>query len=309
MDVFERIEMFFRRLEVYTDVPATTEMTDIISQIMAEVLSILGIAMKEIGQSRISESFSRITSRMTEICLEKYGKKLIGRTDIEDALKKLDKLTQEEARMAIAENLKATHTVDERVRGVANSVAIIDNRVADVDDRVAGVDVRVAGVDDRVAGVDDRVAGVDDRVARVDDGVRGVREQVLVVDDRIKQAANDADQVKRSLSDFICTMGPLHIILEKQLRKDIHKWLSPSDPSTNHNIACDTHHKKTATWFFQGSIFREWKSTGSLLWIHGKRAFDHTPHLVPSDEILNCSRLWQKYSLVGGCLALSITRD
>src|SRR6266852_6612854 len=50
-------------------------------------------------------------------------KRLIGRTDLEDALKKLDKLTVEEARMAIAENLKATHNVDERVRGVANSVA------------------------------------------------------------------------------------------------------------------------------------------------------------------------------------------
>ena len=55
MDVFERIEMFFRRLEVYTEVPPTTEMMNIIVQIMAEVLSILGIAMKEIKQSRISE--------------------------------------------------------------------------------------------------------------------------------------------------------------------------------------------------------------------------------------------------------------
>jgi hypothetical protein len=37
----------------------------------------------------------------------KYGKRLIGRTDMEDALKKLDKLTQEEARMVTA---RATHT-------------------------------------------------------------------------------------------------------------------------------------------------------------------------------------------------------
>ena len=35
-------------------------------------------------------------------------KRLIGRTDMEDTLKRLDKLTQEEARMAVAENLKAT---------------------------------------------------------------------------------------------------------------------------------------------------------------------------------------------------------
>ena len=50
--------MFFRRLEVYTEVPLTTEMMDIIIQIMVEVLSILGIATKEIKRGRISESFT-----------------------------------------------------------------------------------------------------------------------------------------------------------------------------------------------------------------------------------------------------------
>ena len=55
VDIFERIEMFFRRLEVYTEVPPTAEMMDLIIEIMAEVLSILGIATKEMKQSRISE--------------------------------------------------------------------------------------------------------------------------------------------------------------------------------------------------------------------------------------------------------------
>jgi hypothetical protein len=58
---------------------------------------------------------------LTERCSEKYVKKLIGRTEMEDALKRLDKLTQEEARMAAAQNLKATHTVDKRVKGVADT--------------------------------------------------------------------------------------------------------------------------------------------------------------------------------------------
>ena len=40
---------------------------------------------------------------LTEGCSEKYVKKLIGRTEIENGLKRLDKLTQEEARMAVAE--------------------------------------------------------------------------------------------------------------------------------------------------------------------------------------------------------------
>ena len=94
---------------------------------------------------------------------------------MEDALKKLDKLTQEEARMAVAENLKATHIVDERVRGVANTVSAIDNRMGDVDGRVAGVGDQVAGVDDRVARVDDRVASISDKVDKVVEVINGAQ--------------------------------------------------------------------------------------------------------------------------------------
>jgi hypothetical protein len=42
-------------------------------------------------------------------------KKLLGKNDIEDALKRLDTLTQEEARIATAEVLKVTHKVDDKV--------------------------------------------------------------------------------------------------------------------------------------------------------------------------------------------------
>jgi len=55
IDIFERIEMFFRRLEIYTEVPPTSEMMDIVIRILAEVISILGIAMKEIKQGRMSK--------------------------------------------------------------------------------------------------------------------------------------------------------------------------------------------------------------------------------------------------------------
>jgi hypothetical protein len=101
-------------------------------------------------------------------------KKLIGKTEMEDALKRLDKLTQEEARMAAAENLKMTHTVDNKVKGVADTVVAIDNRVAGIDDRVVAVDKRVASVDDRVASVNDKVVTVDGRVEVVDNKVMEV---------------------------------------------------------------------------------------------------------------------------------------
>jgi hypothetical protein len=71
-------------------------------------------------------------------------------TDVEDALRRLDRLTQEEAEMAAAQVLKATHTVDNagRVRGVADIALSVDNRVAGVDDRVKAVDDKIVAVDD-----------------------------------------------------------------------------------------------------------------------------------------------------------------
>ena len=235
MDIFGKIEMFFRRLEVYADVSPTTEMVHTIILIVVEVLSILGIATKEIRRGRMREQFIMSMSPLTKRCSETFVKKLIGRTDMEDALKRLDKLTQEEARMAVAQNLKATHTVDERVRGVANTVVAIEDQVTGVDDRVAGVDVQVATVDDRVARVNDIVASVDnnmasvdakvandnDMVAYVDDNLNSIdaKDRVAIVDDSVKVVddkvtevihgtevtANDVDPAKRMSSPSILT--------------------------------------------------------------------------------------------------------
>jgi len=65
----------------------------------------------------------------------------------------------------------------------------------------------------------------------------------------------------------------MRFLAGSQSLQDLFRWLTPSDPSTNHKIACDSRHEGTAEWFVQGSIFREWQSTGSLLWVHGTRTF------------------------------------
>jgi hypothetical protein len=49
------MEGFFKRLELYTEVPPTVAMTNVIVKIMIEILSILAIATKEIRQGRSSE--------------------------------------------------------------------------------------------------------------------------------------------------------------------------------------------------------------------------------------------------------------
>ena len=161
---------------------------------------------------------------MSDALSERFWKKLIGNTDVEDALQKLDKLTQEEAKMAAAELLKITHNVDRKVEGMDN---------------------RMKGVDGKVQEVGDRVQDLDDKM----------------------------DQATCSSSPFSSILVLNTRITGNQLRDSLRQWLSPPDPSTNYNIATDAHHIGTAQWFFQGSIFKDWQSTGSILWIHGNRTF------------------------------------
>ncbi|KAF8263828.1 hypothetical protein EI94DRAFT_1806664 [Lactarius quietus] len=116
-DLFERIENFFRRLESYTGVPPTDAMTDMTVNIMVEILNIFAIATKEMMQGRA----------------KKFLKKLVGRRDIEDALRRLDILTQEEARMAAAQILRLTHSVEDKVK-------VVDEKLAGIGDKMKGVD-------------------------------------------------------------------------------------------------------------------------------------------------------------------------
>ena len=56
--LFNRIEHFFRRLDIYIGVTPTMAMTDIVVEIMVEVLTILAIATKELKHGRLSELIS-----------------------------------------------------------------------------------------------------------------------------------------------------------------------------------------------------------------------------------------------------------
>ncbi|KAI9465552.1 hypothetical protein BJY52DRAFT_590110 [Lactarius psammicola] len=111
--LFERIQGFLQRLEIYNGTPLTPAMTEVLGKIMGEVLSIFALVTKEMKQSRF----------------KKYLKRVVGWTDVEDALKRLDSLTQEEIRMAVARNLEVTH-------GINDNVKVIETIASDVSSNV-----------------------------------------------------------------------------------------------------------------------------------------------------------------------------
>ena len=163
-------------------------MTDMMIEIMVEVLTILAIATKELKRGRLSAFSWWLVDCGTRLTcyLEKYIKKLTGSTDIEDSLERLDKLTLEEVRMASAELIKMTHIIDGKVMNVDDTVKSIEGKVQDVHGDVQYVRIDMQDVGNKVQGVDDRVQGIANDVQDISSEVRGV-------DDKF-------DQVNRSSS-------------------------------------------------------------------------------------------------------------
>ncbi|KAH9161011.1 hypothetical protein EDB89DRAFT_1914149 [Lactarius sanguifluus] len=241
IDVFERVENFFRRLEIYVDVPPTPAMTDMMVKIMVEVLDILGTATKEMKQSRF----------------KKFLKRAVGITKLEDGLKKLDKMTNDEARMASAEQLRNSHNIDKKLEGVDKKVQSVETQMKDVSDEVRDVNNVVREGNQEINKMVQMV---------IDDG----KEAATGAKVMMRQIAYDVDDAKR-----------------RELRASLRRWQSPSDTSTNHNIALDLRYNGIAGWFCNSNVFGEWMKTGSLLWVHGKPG---------SGKSVLCSSIIQKIS-------------
>ena len=69
IDIFNRIEGFFHRLEIYTSITPTTAMADVIVEIMVEVLTILALATNEVNCRGLSVSMSRRLTFLTDTSL------------------------------------------------------------------------------------------------------------------------------------------------------------------------------------------------------------------------------------------------
>ena len=64
VDIFECIENFLRRLTIYTDIPLTPAMADLMIKIMVELLSVLALATKQINRGRFSRNHFCLQSHM-----------------------------------------------------------------------------------------------------------------------------------------------------------------------------------------------------------------------------------------------------
>lgn len=145
-------------------------MTNKMVQITVEILDILAIATKEMNQNLASEFNLRPTLLNADIGSEKFVKRVIGQTKLEDGMRKLDKLTNEEVAMASAQLLRVTHNIDNTVMRVDENVLVVKSDVERVNENVNAVDENVKAVDQNVKAVDENVKTVGDKVQTLANG-------------------------------------------------------------------------------------------------------------------------------------------
>jgi hypothetical protein len=151
-ELFRQIEKFFRRFEIYTKVPPTQDMKEIMVKVMAEVLSVLAIATKELKQGKASELTT--SARWLPLAYEYKGlvlNTLVGNTKIKDALGRIEKLTKEEALVMAARAMDVAHRAHDEVAHVASVVEAVDGKVMGIGCRMNGIASRVTYLEGKIS--------------------------------------------------------------------------------------------------------------------------------------------------------------
>ncbi|EMD36623.1 hypothetical protein CERSUDRAFT_124368 [Gelatoporia subvermispora B] len=185
LELFECVENFLFRLEVYTKIDLAAAMKDIVVKTLVEVISIFGLATEQVTSGRF----------------QKYAKTLLGDMTIENALRRLNTLATLEDRTTAAESFWVIHGLVQNLKSLMMNEEL----------------------------------------------------STLSIQKTLFELKESVAETQRN-----------------EMIKEYRRWLSPPDPSSNHNTAVKSHHEGTAVWFIEGEIMRNWMTNGSLMWINGK---------------------------------------
>lgn len=112
-----------KRLEIHRSF--TPGITEIAVKVLSELLSVLGHATKQIKRGRFSKSTLietiRYSPTLADYGIAKFGRKLLGENDIMAVLRRLDRLTQEEAQVTVAQTLEVVQGLVSNMKVVMDS--------------------------------------------------------------------------------------------------------------------------------------------------------------------------------------------
>ncbi|KAJ7048703.1 hypothetical protein C8F01DRAFT_1070277, partial [Mycena amicta] len=220
IDLCELLHSFLERLRVYLSVQLPENMQEVVVRILTHLLSVFGLATKEIKHNRFGS----------------YLRTLIGQTDVQESLKKLNDLIGAEQSM-----------------GVANAMVFSQEILAHVQDLQTTTCRKGCSL---------RKVCVSSIALAWCQNIVDVNERVLQELNSIHISTTDQNQ---------CIMKDLVDLNRRHLDGTVRSWLKAPDARTNHNTARELHDGNTGSWLLQSFEYKSWKSTSSsLFWINGK---------------------------------------
>lgn len=166
--LFERVDFFLKRLKSYTAIRRLSpEMMELLAKIMAQVLSVLALSTKVMKQKRISVSILSIHPVLADYDTEQIMKRLVGRRDVEDALQRLDTLTNAEGLMAAARTLEVVDHVDGEVTQIKEVIHRVDDKVGANLELIQRVEQRVVETKEVVHEVGGNITDIKHDVRRL----------------------------------------------------------------------------------------------------------------------------------------------
>jgi hypothetical protein len=113
-------------------------------------------------------------------------KRLMGKAEVEDALQRLDMLTQEENLMTVARILEATHDVNVYVKSTQELTRHVDTKVTVIEEVLQQVDGNVRATQELTHHVDDNIMEIQELTYDVHADVEVIKEGTHTIDDNVK---------------------------------------------------------------------------------------------------------------------------
>jgi hypothetical protein len=83
----------------------------------------------------------------------------------------------------------------------------------------------------------------------------------------MRVVAKDVTSIHSTTEETRSSVNRLHLDYHQ---REIIKWLSAPDPSTNYNKALEQRYEGSGLWFLESDAFAKWKTRrNSFLWLHG----------------------------------------
>jgi hypothetical protein len=198
INLFERTQYFLQRLSRYVTASLTPEMTELLANILAQVLSVLALSTKEMKDRRISMLIYSKNFSLSDDNTEKFMKRLIGKTEVEDGLQRLDMLTKEENLMAAACTLEVAGEI-------RRDVDLIKDDTRDIKEDTRDIKHDACDIKDDTRNIKDDTRDIKDSTRDIKDDTHDIKEDTRDIKNDTRDIKNDTRDIKddtRNIKDI-----------------------------------------------------------------------------------------------------------